>query len=392
MNGFCIHNATLLAGYAQMDACAILVEEGCIVDVFSERRFRQKHFGPKVRLFDAGGAYLAPGFIDTHIHGFGGHGTEDLSVDSLLAMSEGLGQTGVTSFCPTVYPMAKDDMLKAILACVAAMGQEQGARIAGIHLEGPFLSPERIGAQNAAHIRPVDMELMLELHLASEGHITNMTVAPELKGMRELALFCMSREIVLQAGHTNATYENMLEGMQAGILHSTHFFNAMSRLHHRDPGAVGSILIHPELSCEIIADGKHVHPDLVRLLLRDKPQDKVVLVTDALKPTGQYCTFCYANHEQVELVDGVFQRSSDHVIAGSALTMIQGIQNLVGWGIALERAVKMATTNPARILQLGKRGLLVPGYIADLTVFNRDYAILAAIRDGRFIKNELPAS
>jgi len=112
----------------------------------------------------------------------------------------------------------------------------------------------------------VDLDLMNQLYEASDGHIISMTVAPELKGMRELALYCIKMGIVLQAGHTNATYENIIEGMQAGIRHSTHMFNAMSQLHHRNPNAVGAILIQPDLSCEIIADGKHVHPDLVRLL------------------------------------------------------------------------------------------------------------------------------
>ena len=150
---------------------------------------------------------------------------------------------------------------------------------------------------------------MERLYEAGQGHITNMTVAPEIKGMRELALYCIKRGIVLQAGHTDATYENMLEGMQAGILHSTHFFNAMSRLHHRDPGAVGAIMIHSELSCEIIADGKHVHPDLIRLLMRDKPVNKVVLVTDSLKPTEQETGTLYANREEVYKSDGVFLRN-----------------------------------------------------------------------------------
>lgn len=387
--GVCFHNATLLAGYAEMERCAVYVEDGHIVDVFSERRFLQKKFGPSVRKFDVDGAFIAPGFIDTHIHGFAGFGTEDKSVDAILAMSEKLGEFGVTTFCPTIYPMSVPDMEAAIGACVEAMGRESGARIAGVHLEGPFISPERLGVQNPAHVRPVDLELMEHLYQVSRGRIVNMTVAPELKGMRELALFCISRGIILQAGHTNATYENMLEGMQAGILHATHFFNAMSRLHHRDPGAVGAILIHPELSCEIIADGKHVHPDLIRLLMRDKPQDKVVLVTDALKPTEQHACILYANHEEVEFVDGLFQRKSDGVIAGSALTMIKGIENLVAWGVPVLQAIKFASANPARIMQLGKRGQLVPGHEADLVVFDRAFAILAVLRGGRFIRNEL---
>jgi len=384
-----IHNATLLAGYARMESCALLVEEGRIGDVFSERRFEQKRFGPGVPVLDAQGAYVAPGLIDSHIHGFAGFGTEDLSTEAILAMSERLGSYGVTAFCPTIYPMAEEDMLAAIRASVGAMGKESGARVMGVHLEGPFISPARLGVQRPEFVRPVDLELMERLYEAGQGHITNMTVAPELKGMRELALYCIKRGIVLQAGHTDASYENMVEGMQAGILHSTHFFNAMSRLHHRDPGAVGAIMIHPELSCEIIADGKHVHPDLIKLLMRDKPSSKVVLVTDSLKPTEQEKCPLYANREEVYKSDGIFLRKADDVIAGSALTMIKGLQNLVSFGVPIENAIEMAASNPSRILGLGKRGLLVPGYEADLAVFDKDFRVLATMVGGRFVKDEL---
>ena len=385
----CIHNGTILAGYARMEHCAVLVEDGHIADVFSERRFEQKRLPADSIVLDAEGAFIAPGLIDSHIHGFAGFGTEDLSVEAILEMSKELGRYGVTAFCPTIYPMSEPDMLAAIGACVDAIGNESGARVMGVHLEGPFISPARLGVQRPEFVRPVDLDLMERLYAAGRGFITNMTVAPELKGMRELALYCNKQGIVLQAGHTDATYENMLEGMQAGILHSTHFFNAMSRLHHRDPGAVGAIMIHSELSCEIIADGHHVHPDLIKLLMRDKPVSKVVLVTDSLKPTEQMNCPLFANREEVELRDGVFMRKKDDVIAGSALTMIHGLSNIVSWGVPIENAIEMASSNPARIIGLGKRGLLVPGYEADLIVFNKDYRVLASLVGGHFVKNEL---
>jgi len=385
-----IHNSSVLSGYARMERCALFVEGGLVSDLCSERRFETKRIPRDAVVVDAGGCFVAPGFIDTHIHGFAGYGTEDLSAEAILAMSERLSQYGVTAFVPTIYPMSEEDMLAAIRACVAAMGNERGAAVMGIHLEGPFISPARLGAQRVEFVRPVDIDLMERLFAAGEGRIVNMTVAPELKGMRELALYCIKRGIVLQAGHTDATYGNMLEGMQAGILHSTHFFNAMSRLHQRDPGAVGAILIHSELSCEIIADGKHVHPDLVKLLIRDKPVSRIVLVTDSLKPTEQAAGACplVANHEEVVLRDGVFRRKVDDVIAGSSLTMIRGLRNLVDFGVPLENATEMASANPSRILGLGKRGLLVPGYAADVVIFDEDFRVRACIVGGRFVKND----
>lgn len=383
----CLYNGTLLSGFAVMERCAVLIEEGQIADVFSNKRFEQKKFSPSTKVYDVEGAFISPGFIDTHIHGFKGHGTEDGSTEALLAMSKDLADYGVTSFNPTLYSSVEENFMKDIKAVTTAMGQEQGANIMGMHLEGPFVSPDKVGVQKPETIHKADLEFMERLWAASEGKIVNMTVAPEIKGMRELALFCMKRGIVLQAGHTNATYENMVEGMQAGILHSTHLFNAMSQMHHRNPGAVGAVLIHPEMACEIIADGVHVHPDLLKLLRRDKPADKIVLVTDALRPTEQTQGRLLANKEEVVFEGGCFHRKEDGVIAGSALTMIRGVKNLVDFGLTVEDAVRCASSNPAQIMHYDKKGQLIPGYDADITVFDKHFNVLMTIIGGDIKKN-----
>lgn len=383
----CLYNGTLLSGFAVMERCAVLIEEGQIADVFSHKRFEQKKFPASTKVYDVEGAFISPGFIDTHIHGFKGHGTEDGSTEALLAMSKDLADYGVTSFNPTLYSSVEENFMKDIKAITDAMGQEQGANIMGMHLEGPFVSPDKVGVQKPETIHKADLEFMERLWAASEGKIVNMTVAPEIKGMRELALFCMKRGIVLQAGHTNATYENMVEGMQAGILHSTHLFNAMSQMHHRNPGAVGAVLIHPEMACEIIADGVHVHPDLLKLLRRDKPADKIVLVTDALRPTEQTQGRLLANKEEVVFEGGCFHRKEDGVIAGSALTMIRGVKNLVDFGLTVEDAVRCASSNPAQIMHYDKKGQLIPGYDADITVFDKHFNVLMTIIGGDIKKN-----
>jgi N-acetylglucosamine-6-phosphate deacetylase len=236
-------------------------------------------------------------------------------------------------------------------------------------------------------VMPVNLSFMEQLWEASGEKIVNMTVAPELKGMRELALFCIKKKIILQAGHTDAEYENMVEGMQAGILHSTHLFNAMKRMDHRNPNAVGAILIHPEMSCEIIPDGFHVHRDLYKLLLRDKPLNKIIMITDALKVTEQKEGPFLANGEEVVFDNGVFRRKSDNVIAGSSMTMIQGIQNLVDFGFNLEDAVKTASFNPAQVMRYTHKGAIIPGQDADLTVFDKDYNLCMVLIGGRIIRN-----
>lgn len=383
----CLHNATVLTGFSVMENCAVYIKNNRIADVFSERRFLQKQFNPKVKIINANGAYIAPGFIDTHIHGIGGYGTDDYEADSILKMSEILARYGVTSFIPTLYAAPEKEMTRGIKAIVKAMGHEKGAHILGMHLEGPFISPERLGVQSPNSISPVDLPLMKRLWKASKGKIINMTLAPELKHTRELALFCIEQGIIMQAGHTNATYQNMQEGMQVRIMHTTHLFNAMSRMHHRDPGAVGAVLIHPELSCEFIADGIHIDPNLIKLLVQYKPLDKLVVVTDSLKPTKQKAEHLFANNEEVYL-DKCFYRKSDNVIAGSAMTMIDSVKNLVSWGLSVEQAVQMSSANPAQVLKLSNKGIIAPGYDADLVVFNQDFHIIHTILNGQIYQEK----
>lgn len=381
----CLHNATLLNGYSTMKNCAVLIKQHKIIDVFNENRFKQKHFSPNVQLIDLKGAYLAPGFIDTHIHGLEGFGTDDMDENSILEMSARLPKYGVTSFIPTLYAAPKDKLFKGMISILKAMGHEKGAKILGMHLEGPFISPERLGVQTPESISPVDLEYMSEIISLGQGNIVNMTVAPELKGMRELALMCIEQGIILQAGHTNATYQQMVEAMQARIMHVTHLFNAMSRIHHRDPGVVGSVFIHPELSCEIIADGFHINPEIIKFLLRCKPLDKVVLVTDSLKPTKQKAAHLFANGEEVYL-DKCFMRKADNVIAGSALTMIDGVKNLVSFGLDIEQAVQTASYNPANIMKQEHLGLVAPGYDADLIIFDKHFKVLKTIIKGNIFE------
>ncbi len=380
-SAICFHNATILTGLSIMRNCAVYIKEGKIIDVYNEQRFKNKKFNPHVNIIDAQGAYILPGFIDSHIHGIGGFSVDDCSEKSILRMSDVLASYGVTSFIPTCGAAPIEIMLKRIKAIIKAMGKEKGAKILGIHLEGPFLSPERAGGQTTDGIYPVDIDMMKKLWKTSKGRIINMTVAPELKGMRELALECNKLGIILQAGHTNATYNQMIEGMQANIMHVTHLFNAMRPMHHREPGVVGAALIHPEISCEIIGDGIHVNPNLIQLLLKSKPLSQIVLITDAFK---------LAKTDLLEdsefYLDKCFYRKRDNVIIGSAISMLDGFRNLIDYGVSIEKAVRMACTNPAQIMKQKNKGLLLPGYDADLIMLDQNLQLRQTIIDGKFIK------
>ncbi len=341
--------------------------------------------GKDVEIWDARGAYAAPGLIDLHIHGFAGFGPELASQEALLNMSLELAKHGVSAFCPTLYCGKPADMLHIVQSTVGAFGQEKGARLLGYHLEGPFISPKKPGVMKPQDISPIDMPVLEKLWQAAQGHIAVMTAAPELPGIEKLAAFCQEKNILLQAGHTNATYEEFLHGAQLGIKHTTHLFNAMSPFNHRAPGAAGAVLMHPEVSAEIIADGVHVHPDVVNFLGRVKPVQNIVLVTDALLPTQQAQGPFLANGEEVVFEGGVWKRAADRVIAGSALTMLKGVQNLVQFGFPLSRAVACASTNPARLLGLANKGAIAPGMDADITVFTPQFTPVRTFLAGQNI-------
>lgn len=385
MSLICLHNATVYTGITTLPKSTVLIQDGKIEDVISNERFRKRNIPKDAVIYYLNGANISSGFVDTHIHGLHGYDTSDGTVDSILEMSKALIEYGVTGFCPTLYPQSDEDFIKSIRAIVDAIGKEPGAKIYGMNLEGPFISPEKPGVLPSKYMKKVDIDLMKKYIDAAEGHIAIMTVAPELKNMRDLAILAGKNGIVTSAGHSNATYENMLEGMQAGILHSTHFFNAMRRLHHRDPGVVGAIMIHPNVSCEIIADGYHVHKAILDLLLKVKPVHKVVLVTDALRPTGQKTGVLMANNEEVICEDGLFKRKSDGFIAGSALTMIKGVQNLHQMGIPMHDAIRMASSNPVTVISRQiETGTLIPGKDADVVVFDDDFNVMMT-----FVKGEL---
>ena len=382
-HAYCLHNATVLTGLSLMPNCAVYIKDDKIADIYNEDRFKRKKFSPKVKIIDVEGAYILPGFVDTHIHGIGGFGADDADYQSILKMSEILPKYGVTSFIPTCCTSNEELLIKKIKAMVIAMGKEKGAKIIGIHLEGPFLSPEKIGAQSQDGISPVNIDLMDRLWKASKKRIINMTVAPELKNMRELALYCIKQGIILQAGHTNATYEQMIEGMQANILHITHLFDAMRPMHHREPGVVGAALIHPEISCEIIGDGVHVNPHLIHLLLKTKPLNQIVLITDSLPPAKTELS-----SDSELYLDKVFYRKKDNVINGSAISMHDGIKNLVSYGIPIEKVIRMACTNPAQIMRQQDIGLLLSGKKADIVVMDKDLNIKHTFINGKPIKEK----
>ena len=310
---------------------------------------------------DGANAWAVPAFVDLHIHGFDGYGPELGTANALLNMSAALARKGVGAFCPTLY-CARPEQTETLLRNISpALGKETGAKILGFHLEGPFISPDKLGVMKPQDLCAPDVRVMERFWHAANGHICAVTLAPELEGIDPVIRFCREHHILLQAGHTNATYAQMEQAAAKGIKHITHLFNAMRPLHHREPSAVGYALMHRDISCEIIVDGFHVRPEIVSFLREIKPIRNIIAVTDALLPTGKECPPFMANGEEVFLDNGVWKRQSDRVIAGSALTMAQALKNLVAWGYSLPEAVRCTATNAADLTGVSSFGRLEQG-------------------------------
>ncbi len=363
-------NAKICRGGECFDG-ALVTENGFIADVL-----RRPENLPEGEVKDLKGAYITPVFVDTHIHGFGGHGTDLFDAEEILLMSEALAKEGVGAFLPTIYPNVPEAMIKNIKSAVPLIGKEKGAKIIGLHLEGPFISPKKLGVMKPEAAAKPDINLMKALYDASEGKISAVTLAPEREGIEEIVEFCLAHNIVPQAGHTDASCKEMLKGAEMGIRHATHLFNAMRDIGHRDPGAAGAVVLTDKFSFELIADGVHVCPEIVRMVTRLKKPEDFVLVTDALSPAGTKGG--KANGEEVLLQGGVFRRVSDGVVAGSALTMLKGMENLSKWGLGIGGAAMAASETPARLHKLDF-GFLQSGARAYFNIIDNNFKLLETV-------------
>lgn len=319
---------------------------------------------------DAAGCTVVPGFVDVHVHAAGGAWPRD--VDSLRRMSSALARGGVTSFLLTTIAAPLDEL--AALVALAAAAPDGGARCLGVHLEGPWLSPAKSGAMPVDHFR--DLDLAEVLALADNDVVRLVTLAPELPGALDAIRELARRGVSVALGHSDATYEVAMAAFDAGARHLTHAGNAMSGLHHRDPGLLGAAIEFDAATLEVIADGVHVHPAFVRMLWRSVGAERLCLISDGVDgdPSG-------------ELVrDGTVLRRPDGRLAGSALTLADSIPLTAGWGIPLEQSVRMASTTPARVAgRDADLGVLQPGAAADLVVLDADLQVRHTVVAGTLV-------
>jgi N-acetylglucosamine-6-phosphate deacetylase len=328
-------------------------------------------------------SYLVPGFVDLQLNGAFGI---DIATDPrrLPQISTSLPKTGTTSYLPTLVTLPLGRYPGVLSGIPLDTGS--GAEPLGLHLEGPFINPLKRGAHPVESVAVPDPETLQRLlDLAT---IKMVTAAPELSGFPSLARVAGEREVLVSLGHSDASFEEALAALDSGACASahsvTHLFNAMSPLHHREPGLPGAALAHGEVSCGIIADGRHVHPEMVRLAFERLGPDRMYLVTDAIAAAGmEIGEYTLAGH-RVFMEDGV-PRLEDRTLAGSVLTMDAAFRNVISFtGCALAEAVRMAATTPASLIGEGARkGRLAPGFDADVAALSSDLEVKTVWVGGR---------
>ncbi|NQT67280.1 MAG: N-acetylglucosamine-6-phosphate deacetylase [Actinobacteria bacterium] len=379
-----ISNGTIITPFQLLEDNVISIEKGKIIAIENKENIAAP---VETEVIDAGNGFVVPGFIDIHVHGGGGSDIMDGKYEAVKQIAATHSRFGTTAFLPTTMTMSKDKIIRSLKSIHEAFIKGTGAaEILGINLEGPYINPEKKGAQKEKDIKRPSIEEFLEFNQASGNLIRLITVAPEMPGAIDLIRWLHKNGIIASVGHSNATYKQVQEGIKAGLTHVTHTFNAMRGLDHREPGVVGAALSSPKLILEMIADGIHLHPVAMKILIKIKEVGKIVLITDAMraasKPEGTY----NLGGQEVTVVNGQ-ARLKDGTLAGSVLTMNKAVCNMVDKvGVSLTEAIQMATINPARCLGVeSKKGSLEPGKDADIVILNKKLKVELTMVKGRVV-------
>jgi len=362
----------------------LVVEDGRISEIAS----RSASESPSVPTVDFGDAVLAPGFFDIHIHGGGGLDVMRAAPADLSHLGKFLATHGVTAYFPTTVAAPLDSTCAALERLADAIeapptnGDVASARPLGIHLEGPFLSHKRRGVHPPENLVEPTIAIFDRLWQAARGHVRMITIAPEIPGAMEVIAEAARRDVCVSIGHSDADLATAIAAIKAGARHATHTFNAMRPLDHREPGIVGEVLSNDHLTADMIVDGIHVAPEVVKVFLQAKGTDRAVLITDAISATGMPDGRYQLGPIEVDVKDG--KCTSGNSLAGSVLTMDRAVRNVVqfsSWN--LRDAVQAATLNPARAVAFKQQGQLVPGADADFTVLSSTGDVMKTIVRGR---------
>jgi N-acetylglucosamine-6-phosphate deacetylase len=323
-----------------------------------------------------GRGIAVPGFVDLQVNGFGGVDFSAADADGYRRAGEALLETGVTAFQPTFITAPEADLVAALEAVPSDSG---GPRILGVHLEGPFLSPQRLGVHPASARRDPDRALLERL--LAVGPVSQMTLAPELDGALELVDLLHERGIVVSCGHSNATAAEAARALDRGVVTVTHLFNAMRPFSHRDPGLAGAALARDDVVVQLILDGQHISDETAKVVWK-AAAGRVALVSDAMAATGVGDGRYRLGGVEVDVRDGVARRANDGVLAGSVTTMLEGIHRLHDLGASLPEAIAAATAVPARVAKQAS-GVLRAGGDADVVILDDRLEVRAVFVGGK---------
>ena len=391
-----IYNGRVLTPKHVIMNGTVIVENGKIVEVGGRKGF-DGEAGDAVEI-DAGGRYVAPGFIDIHVHGGGGHDFMDGTVEAFLGVAETHARYGTTAMLPTTLTCSKESLFEIFDVYREANGQNfAGAQFLGLHLEGPYLAMNQRGAQDPRHIRNPDPQEYLEI-LARSADIKRWSAAPELEGALAFGREVKSRGILVALAHTDALYEGTLAGFRNGFTLATHFYSCMNgvtrRGVHRYAGAVECAYLTEEMDVEIISDGVHLPEELLRLVYRVKGAEHTALITDGMRaagmPEGESILGSLRDGQRVLIEDGVAKLPDRSAFAGSVATADRLVRVMVKAGIPLTEAVQMITAAPARMIGADDRkGSLAAGMDADVVLFDEQIGIGMTIIGGRVVYDKL---
>lgn len=353
----------------------VMIKEGKIADFGPIENYNNVENLREIHL--SRDLFASPGFIDIHIHGLNGADVMDATKDCLVTMATTLPKEGTTSFLATTITQERSELEKALQnvnTFISSQHQNHvGSEALGVHLEGPFINKKRAGAQPPAFILEPSVETFRQFQSESGNHIKLVTLAPEEKNGLELVKFLSDTGVIASIGHSDALYDEVVEAIKAGAEHITHFFNGMRGSHHREPGVAGAGLAHPELFLELIADGIHVHPAMVKATFLAKGVDKILLITDSMRAKwledGEY-----ELGGQKVMVENQTALLEDGTLAGSVLKMNDAVRNMKKFtDCTMQEAIQMASVNPAKRLQVwDRKGSIAIGKDADIVILDEE--------------------
>lgn len=335
-------------------------------------------------ILDYSGYQIAPGLVDTHIHGFAGFDVMDNSAEGIHKMSEGLLSTGVTSFLPTTLT-SSFEQLEKVSATVASVADDvKGAKIRGIYFEGPYFTEKYKGAQNPSYMKDPSLDEFAKWQKAANGLIKKIALAPEREGVAEFVNTLTKQGVTVALGHSNGTYDEAKAIVDAGASVWVHAYNGMRGLTHREPGMVGAVYNIPDTYAELICDGHHVSPVACEILMREKGHNHVALITDCMRAGGEPDGNYMLGEFPVIVENGTARLKETGNLAGSILKLKDGVKNVVSWGIAdVAQAIQMASLIPAISVGIDKVcGQLKEGFAADFIVLDDNLELVATYLDG----------